>query len=50
MNTERADLLTALGQHRDFLRFAVRGLTEEQAAQRSTVSELTLGGWSSTWR
>ena len=41
---ERADLVQALGRHRDLLRFAVRDLTEEQARQRTTVSELTLGG------
>jgi hypothetical protein len=41
---ERADLLTTLAQHRRFLRFAVRGLTDEQAAMRTTVSELCLGG------
>ena len=41
---ERADLVQALGRHRDLLRFAVRNLTEEQARQRTTVSELTLGG------
>jgi hypothetical protein len=41
---ERADLLATLASHRYFLRFTVRDLTDEQAAQRSTVSELTLGG------
>lgn len=41
---ERADLLEALAAHRHFLRFAVRGLTDEQARQRPTASELTLGG------
>ncbi len=41
---ERADLLEALTAHRHFLRYTVRGLTEEQARQRSTASELTLGG------
>ena len=41
---ERADLLEALAAHRHFLRFTVRGLTEEQARQRTTASELTLGG------
>jgi hypothetical protein len=41
---ERADLLTALGKARHFLRFTTRDLTEEQARQRTTVSELTLGG------
>jgi hypothetical protein len=41
---ERADLLDALGKQRHFMRFPTRGLTDEQAAQRTTVSELTLGG------
>lgn len=41
---ERADLLATLAQHRHFLRFTVRDLTDAQAAQRTTVSELCLGG------
>ena len=41
---ERADLLTALAKQRHFLRFTTRRLTHEQAAQRTTVSELCLGG------
>lgn len=41
---ERADLLEALATHRYFLRYTVRDLTDEQAAQRTTVSELSLGG------
>lgn len=41
---ERGDLVEALGRHRYFLRNTLRGITEEQAARRSTVSELTLGG------
>ena len=41
---ERADLVESLRRHRDFLRFAVRDLTDDQARQRTTVSELTLGG------
>src|SRR6476660_8408102 len=41
---ERADLLEALTTHRNFLRFTVRGLTDEQATQRPTASELTLAG------
>jgi hypothetical protein len=41
---ERADLLEALAAHRHFLRFTVRGLTDEQARLRPTASELTLGG------
>jgi hypothetical protein len=43
-NREREDLLETLGQHRAFLRQTARGLTDEQAAQRTTVSELCLGG------
>lgn len=41
---ERADLLESLGQHRHFLRFTTRDMTDEQAGQRTTVSELCLGG------
>jgi hypothetical protein len=41
---ERADLLQSLATQRRFLRHTTRGLTDEQAAQRPTVSALTLGG------
>ena len=41
---ERADLLASLARDRQFLRYTVRDLTDEQARQRTTVSELTLGG------
>ncbi|MFJ8633881.1 DinB family protein [Streptomyces sp. NPDC093568] len=41
---ERADLLETLAKHRHFLRFTTRDLTDEQAAQRTTASELCLGG------
>lgn len=41
---ERADLLETLAKHRYFLRYTVRDLTDEQAAQRTTASELCLGG------
>ncbi|MEW9528551.1 DinB family protein [Microbispora sp. NPDC049125] len=41
---ERADLLAMLATHRHFLRFTTRDLTDEQAARRTTVSELCLGG------
>jgi uncharacterized damage-inducible protein DinB len=41
---ERADLLASLGRHRGFLARTVRGLTDEQAARRTTASELCLGG------
>jgi hypothetical protein len=42
--TERDDLLESLTAHRGFLRHTVAGITDEQARQRLTVSELTLGG------
>ncbi|GAB3439934.1 DinB family protein [Actinophytocola sediminis] len=41
---ERADLLETLATHRQFLRFTARELTDEQARQRTTASELTIGG------
>ncbi|MGW3493352.1 DinB family protein [Streptomyces sp. NPDC001020] len=41
---ERADLLEALAKQRHFLRFTTRDLTDEQAGQRTTTSELCLGG------
>jgi uncharacterized damage-inducible protein DinB len=41
---ERDDLLESLAAHRSFLLHTVRGLTDDQARQRTTVSELTLGG------
>ena len=41
---ERADLLATLAKARHFLRFTTRDLTDEQARQRTTASELTLGG------
>lgn len=41
---ERTDLLETLAKHRHFLRHTARDLTDEQAAQRSTVSALTVGG------
>jgi uncharacterized protein DUF664 len=41
---ERADILETLAVHRQFLRHTVQGLTDDQARQRTTVSELTLGG------
>jgi uncharacterized damage-inducible protein DinB len=43
-NSERADLVDSLQRHRGFLRFTVRGITDEQARKHTTVSELTLGG------
>ena len=44
MSSERADLIQTLRKHRDFLRFTVRDLTDEQAALRPTASALHLGG------
>jgi uncharacterized damage-inducible protein DinB len=44
LTAERADILESLATHRNFLRFTVRGLTDEQATQRPTASELTLAG------
>jgi len=41
---ERADLLETLATHRAFLRQTVRGLSDEQARQATTASELCLGG------
>jgi uncharacterized damage-inducible protein DinB len=41
---ERAELLRTLGRRRQFLRFTTNDLTDEQAAARTTVSELCLGG------
>ena len=41
---ERAELLQALAEQREMLLIAVRGLDDAQAAARSTVSDLTLGG------
>jgi uncharacterized damage-inducible protein DinB len=44
LDAERSDLLAMLAQHRQFLRYTTRDLTDEQARTRTTVSELTLGG------
>jgi uncharacterized damage-inducible protein DinB len=41
---ERAEILDLLTTRRRFLRFAVQNLTDEQARQRPTKSELCLGG------
>ncbi|MEW9551021.1 DinB family protein [Nonomuraea sp. NPDC050783] len=41
---ERADLLAVLAKQRHYLRFTTRDLTDEQAARRTTASELCLGG------
>lgn len=42
--TERTELLAVLAKHRQLFRATLRDLTTEQAAQRTTVSELCLGG------
>ncbi|GAB3930022.1 hypothetical protein GCM10011575_28620 [Microlunatus endophyticus] len=42
--TERDDLLAELRQARFFLRYTAKDLTDEQAAQRTTVSALSIGG------
>ena len=42
--SERDDILESLTTHRALLLRTVAGITDEQARQRLTVSELTLGG------
>jgi uncharacterized damage-inducible protein DinB len=44
ISTERRDLLEALAAHRGFLLQTTAGLTDEQARQRPTASELSIGG------
>jgi uncharacterized damage-inducible protein DinB len=44
LDRERTDLLAALRRYRWFLTFTMQGLSDEQAATRTTVSELTLSG------
>jgi hypothetical protein len=44
LEEERADLLEALGTQRHLFLRTVEGLTDAQASERTTVSELTLGG------
>ena len=44
LDRERADLIETLARHRWFLTFTVQGLTDEQAATRTTDSALTLPG------
>ncbi|WP_370462429.1 DinB family protein [Nocardiopsis sp. FR6] len=44
LDAERTSLLGMLAQQRDFLRFTLKDLSEEQATRRTTVSELTLAG------
>jgi uncharacterized damage-inducible protein DinB len=43
-STELTDLLSTLAKHRGFLRFTVRGISDEQARQTPTASALSLGG------
>ena len=44
LDQERLDIIETLQAHRRFLRFTVEGLSDEEAAKRTTVSELCLGG------
>jgi uncharacterized damage-inducible protein DinB len=44
MTRERDDLIETLQRHRGFLKFTTRGLTDEQAAQTPTASQLCIGG------
>lgn len=44
IDQEREDLILALDSQRELFRITLRGLAEQQARQRTTVSELTLGG------
>jgi uncharacterized damage-inducible protein DinB len=44
LTREQEDLLAELASARHFLRHTARDLTDEQAARRTTVSELTIGG------
>jgi uncharacterized damage-inducible protein DinB len=44
VDAELADLLAMLAVQRHFLRFTTRGLSDEQAGQHTTASELCLGG------
>jgi uncharacterized damage-inducible protein DinB len=41
---ERDDLVQLLDEQREMFRITLRGIGEEQARQRTTASELTLGG------
>lgn len=44
LSAERRDLLEVLDEKRNFLRFAARGLTDEQALATPTASALCVGG------
>jgi uncharacterized damage-inducible protein DinB len=41
---EREDLVAVLASQRELFRITLRGIDDEQARQRTTASELTLGG------
>ncbi|MGV9679052.1 mycothiol transferase [Nocardia sp. NPDC003482] len=41
---ERDDLIAMLDDQRELFRITLRGIDDQQARQRTTVSELTLGG------
>ncbi|MGW4089983.1 mycothiol transferase [Nocardia sp. NPDC004750] len=41
---EREDLIAMLADQRELFRITLRGIDDEQARRRTTVSELTLGG------
>ncbi|MFF7177526.1 DinB family protein [Streptomyces sp. NPDC008121] len=41
---ERGEMLQALAEQRELLLITVRDLTDDEASQRTTVSDLTLGG------
>jgi Protein of unknown function (DUF664) len=44
ISSERRDLLESLTMHRALLRRTAEGLDDAQASERSTPSELTIGG------
>ncbi|MCM6772751.1 DinB family protein [Nocardia sp. CDC159] len=44
IDQEREDLIAMLDSQRELFRITLRGIDDEQARQRTTVSELTLGG------
>jgi uncharacterized damage-inducible protein DinB len=44
VNQERTDLLQTLATHRYFLQVTVQGMSDSQAREHPTVSELCLGG------
>lgn len=44
VDRSREDLIDLLAEQREIFRITLRGLTDDQARQRTTVSELTLGG------